>query len=80
MGALLAWLHLPCAGQPWAHADLWSLVHLPHDIIEGLRTFFGDLGCLDLQFGAERELWAHEIASGSDEPQALCGNERGGVP
>ena len=72
MGALLAWLHLPCPGQPWAHAALWSLLHLPHDTREGYRSFFRDLGCLDLQFGAERPLWAHETASGSDEPQPLC--------
>ena len=69
MGALLLWLHLPCDGISWQHADKWKVECLPCEDRKKLREHFSDLGQLELQFEAERDPFPFELGG---EPVGLC--------
>ncbi len=72
MGSLLAWLHLPCPGEPAAHDNLWSEENMPFPVRDRLRNHFMALGTLEPQFLAERGPWGHELTdSVLGEPKQL---------
>ena len=60
MGSLLAWLHLPCDGNPAHHKNRYTGVMLPHDERRRLRLWGVALGTLAILFEKEREPRAGE--------------------
>lgn len=72
MGSLLEWLHLPCTGLAVDHDSKWTEADLKWEERNKRRTHFKQLGCLDLQFGAERDPWGHELVDSEyGEPRPL---------
>ena len=71
MGALLAWLHLPCTGIGGDHSSQFTDEALPFDDRRNCRLHWYGFG-LDTQFHAERDPWPAEREEDGYEPLQLC--------